>query len=125
MDDVPDLATLRRERVASDAEYIEQLEGLTIGLSHSCTELEDERDRLRATLDAERAQWVKETRHAARRIGEGARERDRLRAVVDAAMLLWYATYPTGPATASFIEARRAFEEAAAALDGSAEATDA
>jgi hypothetical protein len=76
-------------------------------------------------MDAERAQWVKETRHAARRIGEGARERDRLRAVVDAAMLLWYATYPTGPATASFIEARRAFEEAAAALDGSAEATDA
>jgi hypothetical protein len=51
-------------------------------------------------------------------------ERDRLRAVVDAAMRLWYATYPTGPAPASFIEARRAFEEAAAALDRSAEATD-
>jgi hypothetical protein len=54
-------------------------------------------------------------------VAAAVEERDRLRAAVDAAMLLWYATYPTGPASASFIEARRAFEEAAAQLDGSAD----
>jgi hypothetical protein len=48
-------------------------------MAAKCSALLVERDELRATLDAERAQWIKETRHAARRIGEGARERDRLR----------------------------------------------
>jgi hypothetical protein len=46
--------------------------------------VKDERDRLRADLEAGRAQWVKEAKHAARRIGECNRERDRLRAVVEA-----------------------------------------
>lgn len=68
------------------AEGYEEDGGATIdtlaGLYRCVRELLDERDRLRAGLDAGRAQWVKEARHAARRIGEGARERDRLRAVV-------------------------------------------
>lgn len=44
-----------------------------------------ERNQLRDERDTERAQWLKETRHAARRIGTGVRERDQLRAVERAA----------------------------------------
>lgn len=72
MDDVSDLAALRRERVASDAEYIEQLEQLTLGLSATLADTETERDAWKATVtrmmeDEERLRD----------------ERDRLRAVVD------------------------------------------
>jgi hypothetical protein len=42
----------------------------------------NERDALQATLDTATAQWLKETRHAASRIGESNRERDRLRALL-------------------------------------------
>lgn len=44
MSDVPDLAALRRERVASDAEYIEQLEQFSLGQ-------ERENARLRERID--------------------------------------------------------------------------
>lgn len=46
--------------------------------------VEAERDRMRDELEAGVAQWIKEAKHAASRIGEGNRELDRLRAVVDA-----------------------------------------
>jgi hypothetical protein len=42
-----------------------------------------ERDRMRDELEAGLAQWVKEAKHAASRIGKCNRERDRLRAVVN------------------------------------------
>lgn len=74
-DDIPDLAALRALRMESDAEYIEQLEGLTIGMAHAQARLEAEvedeaetirqlvaeRDRLRVVADAARefaAAWL-------------------------------------------------------------------
>jgi chromosome segregation ATPase len=103
----------RDQAIPEAAQILNQYSKENFALQEVVRHLETERDAWKATVahmreDEERL-WA---------------ELYRLRAVVDAAMLLWYATYPTGPATASFIEARRAFEEAAAALDGSAEATD-
>jgi hypothetical protein len=41
MDDIPNLAALRAQRMESDAEYIDQLEQLTIGMEQERVRLHD------------------------------------------------------------------------------------
>lgn len=51
MDDVPDLAALRRERVASDAEYIEQLEQFSLGQERELRRLRTGLEMVEAVTD--------------------------------------------------------------------------
>jgi hypothetical protein len=100
MDEVPDLRSLRGEQIASDAEYIEQLEQLSLGQ-------EREAQRLRAVVDGDDRLWAHVVMQIMLTIDGGHRtwgdplagqvisavadletERERLRAVVDAT-LVW------------------------------------
>jgi len=84
--DVPDLSSIRGERIASDAEYIEQLEGLSVGQERErqkwqarAERAEAERDHLGDELHRER--MVKRINDQA--LLKAVKERDRLRAIVD------------------------------------------
>jgi uncharacterized coiled-coil DUF342 family protein len=136
---------LRDERDMFRDQALPEAAGIMNELSTTLAETESERDawkatvtrmmedeeRLRTALDTERAQWIKETRHAASRIGEGVRELDRLRAVVrklvaeigieiDGAFLKFAYDEYSGPNPLDPDELA-AYERA---LDESAEATD-
>lgn len=75
MDDVPDLAALRRDRMASDAEYIEQLEQFTLGQ-------ERENGRLRERVGELELQAGDRERHLNDALKDMRAERDRLRAAL-------------------------------------------